>query len=145
MLVIQRVERFLVSVLHAYLHRAGNYTCLLSNTPCCLPLIAFSLSSFNTTLTPAIRNNCFCFNSLTSGVKISQSEFLVNASPHHRFQFLIIGHRHLLMNFHVILFQYGSELIRLTYSQFVQKFPGRHLGGIWAIENIITSNFVSNS
>ena len=31
-LVVQRVERFLVSVLHAYLHRARNYTCLLSDT-----------------------------------------------------------------------------------------------------------------
>ena len=31
-LVIQRVEPFLVSVLHACLHRVGNYTCLLSNT-----------------------------------------------------------------------------------------------------------------
>ena len=31
-LVVQRVERVLVSVLHTYLHLAGNYTCLTSNT-----------------------------------------------------------------------------------------------------------------
>ena len=37
----------------------------------CFPLIAFSLSSFTTSLTPAIRNHYSCFNSLFSGVKIS--------------------------------------------------------------------------
>ena len=31
-LLVQRVERFLVSVLHAYLHRAGNYTLVFSRT-----------------------------------------------------------------------------------------------------------------
>ena len=53
----------------------------------CFPLIAFCLSPFNTTLTPAIRNRCSCFNSLILGVKVSQSEFLICASLHHRLQF----------------------------------------------------------
>ena len=34
----------------------------------------------------------------------------------------MIGHRYLLMKFHVIQFQYGFELIRLTCSQFVHTF-----------------------
>ena len=29
-----------------------------------------------------------------SGVKVSQSEFLIHTSFHHRVQFVIIGHRH---------------------------------------------------
>ena len=33
------------------------------------------------------RNHCSCFNSLISGVKVSQSEFLIYASLRHRFQF----------------------------------------------------------
>ena len=70
-------------------------------------IIAFSLSSFNTTLIPEIRNHRPCFNPLISGVEVSQSEFLIYASLHHRFQFLIIGIRYLLMNFFVIQFQYG--------------------------------------
>ena len=41
----------------------------------CFASIAFSLSSFNTALTPAIRNHCTCFNSLISGVKVSNLSF----------------------------------------------------------------------
>ena len=56
----------------------------------CSPLVTFSLSSFNTTLTPAIRNHCSCFNSIISRVSVSKSEFLIYASLHHRFQHLSI-------------------------------------------------------
>ena len=70
----------------------------------CYPLIAFSLSSFNTTLTLATGNHSPCFDSVISGVKVSQSEFLIYTSFHHRFQFLTIGHQCLLMNFHVVQF-----------------------------------------
>ena len=78
-LVVQRVERFLVSVLHAYVHRTGNYTSLLSNTVLCSLLMAFSWPR-STRLSPATRNNCSSFNSLISGVKVSQSEFLFHDS-----------------------------------------------------------------
>ena len=50
-----------------------------------------------------------------SGVKISQSKFLIYISLHQRLQSLIIGRRYLLMNFHVIQFHYGFELTKLTY------------------------------
>ena len=55
-------------------------------------------------------------------VKVSQSKFLICTPLHHCLQFLIIGHRHLLMNLHVVQFQYVFELRGLTYSQFVQTF-----------------------
>ena len=47
-------------------------------------------------------------HSLISGVKVSQSEFLIYASLHHLF--LNIGRWYLLMNFHVVQFKYGFEL-----------------------------------
>ena len=53
----------------------------------CFPLIALSLSSFSTTLTPATLDHCSCYDFLMSGVKISKSKFLIYASLHHRFQF----------------------------------------------------------
>ena len=36
---------------------------------CFSSLIAFSVSSFNTTSTPAIRDHCSCFNPLISDVE----------------------------------------------------------------------------
>ena len=39
---------------------------------------------------------------------------------------LIVGNRYLLMNLHIVQFQYFFELIRLTYPQFVQTFPRCH-------------------
>ena len=41
-------------------------------------------------------------------------------------------HRYLLMNFHVVQFQYIFELIRLTYSQIVQTFQEHHPMGSWS-------------
>ena len=43
---------------------------------------------------------------------------------HHSIQFLIVANRHLLMEIHVVQFQYVFELIRLTYPQFAQTFQG---------------------
>ena len=101
-----------MSVLHANYRRAGNCSGLLSDT-----VLLMSIDRI-----PAIRNHCSCFNYLISGVKDSQSEFLIHASLHNRFQFLRIRHRYLLMNFNVIQFYYGFKLIRLAYSLFVQTF-----------------------
>ena len=80
----------------------------------------FPLSNANEPLSTL--DHCSCFDFPVSGVKVLQSEFLISTSFHHRLQFLIIGHRYLSMNFHVVQFSYGFELIRLTYSQFVQTF-----------------------
>ena len=105
-----------MSVLHAYHHRAGNVSSrsLLFR----FPLVAFSLSSFNTTLTPSIRNHCSCFHSLICRVKVPQSVFLIFASLHHRFDLSIFSEDFSM--------SYNSntvyELIRLTYSQIVETF-----------------------
>ena len=88
----------------------------------CFPFVAFSLSSLNATKSPATRDHCFCLTSRVSGIKIPWSKSLINASLHHRLQFLKIGHRYLLMNLHFVQFQYGFELRGVTYSQFVQTF-----------------------
>ena len=62
-----------------------------------------------------------------SGVKISQPKFLIYTSFHHRFLMCDIGHRYLLVNLHVIQFQYGLELLRLSYPQFCTDSPEDHL------------------
>ena len=51
-LVAQRVERFSVSVLHAHPRRAGNYTCLLSNTALWLSIDSKLLVLFQHLLIP---------------------------------------------------------------------------------------------
>ena len=151
------------------------------------PLIAFSWSSFNTTLTPAIRDHCSSFNSLISGVKVSQSEFQIYTFLHHRIHCLIIGHRYLLKNFHffhnfhfwrqnsyfvnlvryfflplfsicdnqvllssdeylhIVQFQYRLEFLRLTYFLNLYKLSRTSSGGIFVIDNCISSHLVSNS
>ena len=90
--------------------------------PFFFPLVADTFSSFNAVWS--------CFNSLVPGVKISQSKFPIYIPPHHGFQLLIVGNRYLLMNLHVVQFQYGFELRRLAYPQLVQTF-----------QNIIGWNF----
>ena len=54
------------------------------------------------------------FSSPVSGVKISQSNFAIYTPLHHCLQ--IIGHRHLLMNLHVVQFQNGFELRTHVFS-----------------------------
>ena len=88
------------------------------------PLVTNTFSFFNGSQSLSILDHCSCFNSPVSGVKVSEAKFLFFSpfSPLSFFFFLIIGHRYLLMNLHVVQFQYSFELHRLTYSQFVQTF-----------------------
>ena len=121
MLVERRMERILESVFSVYLHRKLHLS-PLERCPFCFPFVAFSLSSFNTTKSPATRDHCFFLTSRVSRIKIPWSKSLINASLHHRLQFLKIGHRYLLVNLHFVQFQYGFELRGVMYSQFVQTF-----------------------
>ena len=59
------------------------------------------------TQTPVILDHCSCFDFLVSGVKVPLSKFLIYSTLHHCLQLLIIGHRYLLLNLHVIHFQYS--------------------------------------
>ena len=56
-----------------------------------------------------------------SGAKILISYILLDTSFHHRFQSVIIRSYFLLMDLQVVQFQYGLELLRLSYSLFVQS------------------------
>ena len=92
----QRVDRFSVLILNAHHCRDGNYICLLSSTALLLTIDSKLLVPFQYNFTPCDSLPLHCFNSVISGVKISLSKSVIYASLHHRFQFLIIGHRYLL-------------------------------------------------
>ena len=51
-------EAFLTSVSHAYLHRAGNFSCLLSNAVLLLSIDGILLVLIQHHVDPAIRNHC---------------------------------------------------------------------------------------
>ena len=53
------------------------------------PLVTDTLSSFNATHSLSILDHCSCFNSPVSGVKVSQSEFLIKTPLHHCLQFVV--------------------------------------------------------
>ena len=84
------------------------------------PLVTGTFSSFNASHSLTIFYHCSCFNLPISGVKVSLSKLLIFSPLHYCLQFLIIGHRYLLMNLIVVQFQCSFELRGLTYSQFVQ-------------------------
>ena len=69
--VVQRDERILVSILHAYFRRAGNCTYLLLNRVLCLSIDSILLVLFHHLVDPAICNQCPCFDRLISGIKFS--------------------------------------------------------------------------
>ena len=74
------------------------------------PLVTGTFSSFNATHSLSILDHCSCFNSPVRGDKISQSKFLISSPLRRCPHFLIIRHRHLLMNLHVVQFQFCFEL-----------------------------------
>ena len=112
----------LVYVHDRYSH-AGNCFGLLANIGLFFfPLVTDTFSSLKVHDSLSTLYQGSRFNSPMPGVKVSQTEFLIFSSFHHRFQLLIVGNRYLLMNFHVVQFQYGFELTRLTYPQFLQTF-----------------------
>ena len=56
------------------------------------------------------------------GLKILNSQILLDISFHHCLQSVIIRSSLLLMNLRNVQFQYGLEFLRLSYSEFVQAF-----------------------
>ena len=98
-------------------------TATISSRTMVFSLLTNTFASFNASYSLSILDHCSCFDSPVSGVKISQSKFLICTPLHHGFQILIVGNRYLLMNLHVVQFQYGFELSGLTYSQICTDFP----------------------
>ena len=85
------------------------------------PLVTNTSSSFNATKSLSTLDHCSCFDFLTSGVKISQPKFLIYASLHHRLHDSWKSKSSDEWPCRTIATQF-FELIRLTYSQFVQTF-----------------------
>ena len=114
---------------HDRYSHAGNCIGLLSNTGLFLSTGGRYLVLLQRHST---RSHCSCLCSSVSGVKTSQSKFLIYTPLHHCLQFLTIGHRYLLMNLHVVQFQCGFELRGLTYSSICTDFPRDHPVGSWS-------------
>ena len=56
-------------------------------------------------------------------------KILLDTSFYHRLQSVIIRFGFLLMNLHIVQFQYGLEFLRLSYSYFCTNFPRCHQVG----------------
>ena len=83
----QRVVRLSVSVLvHDHHSHAGNCTGLPSNTGLFLSTGNTYLFLFQRQLSLSTLDHSSCFDFPVSGVKVSQSEFLIYTSFHHRLQ-----------------------------------------------------------
>ena len=71
---------------------------------------------------PLILDHGVCLIISISGLKILHSQILLDTSFYHCLQSVIIRSSLLLMNLHIVQFQYGLEFLRLSYSEFVQSF-----------------------
>ena len=63
-----------------------------------------------------------CLKISVSGFKILHSQILLDTSFFHRLQSVIIRFGLLVMNLHIVQFQYGLEFLRLSYLKYVQSF-----------------------
>ena len=84
--------------------------------PVGFPLPTISKNSLYTLFCSLILDHGVLLKISTSGPKILISNFLLDTSLHHSFQSVIIKSGFLLMNIHIVQFQYGLELLRLSYS-----------------------------
>ena len=71
---------------------------------------------------PLILDHDVCLIISISGLKNLHSQILLDTSSYHCLQSVIIKSSFLLMNLHIVQFQYGLEFLRLSYSEFVQTF-----------------------
>ena len=110
--------------------------------PVGFPLPTVSQSSVFTLFCPLILDHGACFIISVSGLKILHSQILLDTSFYHRLQSVIIRSSFLLMNLHIVPFQYGLEFLRLPYSWFVQ-LSKISSDGICVIEKRISSHFES--
>ena len=90
--------------------------------PVGFPLPTISQTSLFTLFYPVILDHGVLLKISISGFKIIHSHILLDTSFHHSFQSVIIRSSLLLMNLHIVQFQYGFDLVRLSYCQFVQTF-----------------------
>ena len=140
----QRVEGLSVSVsLHDHHSHAGNCTGLPANT-------GLFLSTGNRYLF-LLQHQLFPFDSLPRlQILFSHAwrQCFVNGVSdsyifHHGFQLLIVGNRCLLMNLHVVQFQYGFELRGRILN--LSRLSKTSSDGIFDIDSRTSSHFVSDS
>ena len=90
--------------------------------PVGFPLPTISKNSLSTLFCPLILDHGVLLKISTSGLKILIPFILLDTSFHHCLQSVIIRSSFLLMNLHIVQFQYGLEFLRLSYSWCVQSF-----------------------
>ena len=141
-LVAQRVERFLVSVLHAYLHRAGNYTCLLSNTALLLSIDSKLLGLF--------QHHSICCDSeplhLFQSSHFWRQNFEVSDLCFSSPSFLISGNRASISSDEFPCHTNSNTVSSWSDSRILNlyKLSKTSSGGILVIDNRISSHVVSN-
>ena len=103
-----------LSFLHAYSYRDGNCNCLLYNTARWLSTANNLLEFFVHAVSMLDHGGCFIIS--ICGLKILHSQILLDTFLHHCLQSVIIRSSFLLINLHIVQFQYGLEFLRLSYS-----------------------------
>ena len=101
------------------LFRIVSETAILSfrTLPVSFPLPTISKTSLFTLFCPLILDHGACLIISVSGLKNSSFvNSLLDTSFHHCLQSVIIRSNFLLMNLHIVQFQYGLEFLRLSYS-----------------------------
>ena len=83
--------------------------------PVGFPLPTISKNSLYTLLCSLIRDYVVLPIIFVSDAKILISNILLDTSFHYRLQSVIIRSYHLLMNLHIVQFQYGLEFLRLVF------------------------------
>ena len=84
--------------------------------PVGFPLPTISKNSLYTLFCPLILDHGVLLVISISGPKILISNVLLDTSFYHCFQSVIIRSSFLLMNLHIVKFQYGLEFLRLSCS-----------------------------
>ena len=84
--------------------------------PVSFPLPTISWTSLSTLFYPLIVDHGACCKISISGCKVLHSQILLDTAFYLRLQSLIIRFGFLLMNLHIVQFQYGLEFPRLSYS-----------------------------
>ena len=93
----------------------------LEHCPLIFPLPTISESPLSTLFYPLILDHGVPFIISVPGLKILDSQILLDMSFYNCLQSVIIRSGFVLMNLHILQFQYRLEFLRFSHSQFVQS------------------------
>ena len=109
------------------------------------PPLTSTFSSCNATHSLPILDHCFCFNSPGAWRQSFRKwKFLILTSLHHCLQFLIIGHRYLLMNLTCRTIPIQFWVARTHAFSFCTDFPRCHRMESLTLKGRTLSHLVSN-